>query len=110
MALGWHSEPGCIVHGVPGSDGVYKAYENCADFFTFGHGSTIGTVADGVNASYWVLTIIGIIVMIVALAAWVITEDRKLKEQTDRLLVSGQAGQVRLGTGASTAQPGAPSA
>ena len=106
MALGWHSEPGCIVHGVPGSEGVYKPYEKCADFFTFGKGSTIGTVTDGVNSSYWVLTIIGIIVMIVALAAWVITEDRKLKEQASRLLVSGQAGQVRLGT-ATTAQPGA---
>ena len=110
MALGWHSEPGCIVHGVAGSEGVYKPYEKCADFFTFGHGSTIGTITDGVNASYWVLTIIGIIVMIVALAAWVITEDRKLKEQTARLLVSGQAGQVRLGAGSPTAQPGGPSA
>jgi hypothetical protein len=96
MALGWHSEPGCIQHGVPGSDGVYKAYEKCADFFTFGHGSTIGTSTSGVNISYWILTIIGIIVMIVAFVAWVMLEDRKLKAQAEGLLVSGQAGQVAL--------------
>jgi hypothetical protein len=96
MALGWHSEPGCIVHGVPGTPypNVYKPYEKCADFFTFGHGSTFGTDASGVNSSYWILTIIGIIVMIAAFVAWVTTEDRKLKQQAARLLISGQAGQV----------------
>src|SRR5919204_4108427 len=96
MALGWHSEPGCIQHGVPGSEGVYKAYEKCADFFTFGHGSTLGTTAHGVNSSYWVLTIIGILVMLAAFVAWVTLEDRKLKAQAARLLTSGQAGQVAL--------------
>jgi hypothetical protein len=96
VAGGWHSEPGCIQHGVPGSEGVYKAYEKCADFFTFGHGSTIGTTTEGVNASYWVLTIIGILVMIAAFVAWVTLEDRKLKVQAVRLLTTGQAGQVAL--------------
>src|SRR6266511_2287521 len=43
MALGWDTAPGCIQHGVPGSDGVYKSYEKCADFFTMGPGSTFGT-------------------------------------------------------------------
>jgi hypothetical protein len=94
MALGWHTEPGCIQHDVPGSDGVYKAYEKCADFFTFGHGSTFGTATDGVNVSYWILTVIGIIVMVAAFVAWVMLEDRKLKQQAARLLISGQAGQV----------------
>jgi hypothetical protein len=32
--------------------------------------------------------------MIAAFVAWVMTEDRKLKAQAARLLVSGQAGQV----------------
>ena len=96
MALGWHSEPGCIVHGVPGSDGLYSPYQNCADFFTFGHGSTIGTATTGVNSSYWVLTIIGIVVMITAFVAWVVMEDRKLKRQAAHLLTAGQAGQVHL--------------
>jgi amino acid transporter len=76
------------------ADGVYKAYENCNDFFTMGPGSTIGTATDGVSASYWILTILGIIVMIAAFVAWVMTEDRKLKQQSARLLVSGHAGQV----------------
>lgn len=96
MALGWNSAPGCIQHDVPGSDGVYKAYENCADFFTFGKGSTLGTFADGVNSSYWVLTAIGFSVMIAFLIAWVVLEDRKLKHQSAHLLLAGEAGQVHF--------------
>jgi lipoprotein signal peptidase len=96
MALGWDTAPGCIQHGVSGADGVYKPYEKCADFFTFGPGSTFGTATDGVSTSYWILTIIGILVMIGAFVAWVTTEDRKLKEQAARLLVSGHAGQVTI--------------
>ena len=46
MALGWETAPGCIQHGVPGSEGVYKPYENCADYFTFAPGSTFGTATD----------------------------------------------------------------
>jgi hypothetical protein len=96
MALGWDSTPPCIQHGVAPADGVYPPYEKCADFFTFGPGSTFGTATDGVSTSYWVLTIIGILVMIAAFVAWVVTEDRKLKQQAARLLVSGQAGQVQI--------------
>jgi hypothetical protein len=94
MALGWNTAPGCIQHDVDPSQGVYKAYEKCSDFFTFGHGSTYGTDASGVNSSYWILTIIGILVMIAAFVAWVATEDRKLAQQAARLLIGGQAGQV----------------
>jgi hypothetical protein len=96
MALGWDTAPGCIQHGIPGSEGVYKPYENCADYFTFGPGSTFGTSTSGVSTSYWILTIIGILVMIAAFVAWVMTEDRKLKQQAARLLVSGHAGQVHI--------------
>jgi hypothetical protein len=94
MALGWDTAPGCIQQGVAGSEGVYKPYEKCADYFTFGPGSTFGTATDGVSTSYWILTIIGILVMIAAFVAWVMTEDRKVKQQAARLLISGQAGQV----------------
>lgn len=97
MPLGWDSAPPCIQHDVPGADGVYKAYEKCADFFTFGPGSTIGTVTDGVATSYWILTALGFSVMIAALVGWVVTEDRKLKAQAARLLTAGQAGPVELG-------------
>ena len=96
MALGWDTAPGCIQHGVAGSDGVYAPYEKCADYFTFGPGSTFGTSTSGVTTSYWILTIIGIIVMIAAFVAWVMTEDRKLKQQAARLLVSGHAGPVHI--------------
>jgi hypothetical protein len=95
VALGWHSEPGCISHHFAAGD-VYTPYKNCADFMTFGHGSTVGTLADGVNASYWILTAIGFGVMVFFLIAWVVTEDRKLRRQADHLLVAGAAGQVQL--------------
>ena len=104
MALGWHSEPGCIQHDIPGSEGVYKAYEKCADFFTFGHGSKIGTAASGVNSSYWILVAIGFLAMIAFLVAWVVTEDRKLRLQAAHLLTAGTAGQVELR--AEVPQPG----
>jgi hypothetical protein len=86
---GWDSAPGCIQQHVPGSEGVYKPYQQCADFFTFGHGSTLGTFSSGVNSSYWVLTAIGVIAMIVFLVWWVVLEDRKLKAQAASLLRSG---------------------
>jgi hypothetical protein len=90
---GWHSEPGCIQHGVTGAPypNVYNPYEKCSDFMTFGHGSTINTFADGVNSSYWILTAIGFTVMVVALVAWVVTEDRKLKRQAAYLIREGVA-------------------
>jgi hypothetical protein len=91
---GWDSAPGCIQHGVPGSDGVYKSYEKCADFFTFGHGSKIGTFADGVNSSYWVLTAIGFIAMCVFLVWWVMLEDKKLKAQAAHLRAAGISSSV----------------
>ena len=104
MALGWHSEPGCIVHHVAPSEGVYKAYEKCADFFTFGHGSKLGTEFSGTNTTYYALVAIGFAVMIAFLVAWVWTEDRKLREQAARLLSTGQAGQVGIDRG--VPQPG----
>ncbi len=101
MELGWHTEPGCIQHDLPGSDGVYKAYEKCADFFTFGHGSTAGTATSGVNVSYWILVAIG---FAASIAFWVVTENRKLTRQAERLLQTGQAGQVGL-PGSGTGRP-----
>jgi len=103
VGLGWHSDPGCIHHNLPAGD-VYKPYEKCADFFTFGHGSTYGTLSDGVNSSYWILTALGFLVMVAFLVAWVTTEDRKLRRQAAQLLTSGAAGQVELK--AEVPQPG----
>jgi hypothetical protein len=86
---GWDSAPGCIQHNVPGSEGVYKAYEKCSDFFTFGTGSRFGTLADGVNSTFWVLTALGFVVSIVFLVWWVRLEDGKLKAQAAHLLRAG---------------------
>ena len=88
---GWDTAPSCIQHDVPGSDGVYKAYENCSDFFTFGPGGTYGTFADGVAGSYWVLTALGFVVSIAFLVGWVMLEDRKLKRQSAYLIREGVA-------------------
>jgi hypothetical protein len=98
---GWDSAPGCVQHNVPGSDGVYKAYENCKGFMTFGDGSTLGTFAEGVNSSYWILTALGFIVMVVALVGWVTLEDRKLKRQAAYLIREGVAKTVHEEIGGS---------
>ena len=88
-AGGWDTAPGCVQQHVPGSEGVFKPYEKCADFFTFGHGSKINTFADGVNSSYWVLVAVGFVVMLVFLVWWVVLEDRKLKAQAAHLVEHG---------------------
>jgi hypothetical protein len=100
---GWDTAPGCIQHGLAAGD-VYKPYEKCADFFTFAHGSTYGTAASGVNGTYWAVVIVGILVMVFFLVAWVVTEDRKLRDQAARLRTSGTAGQIELR--AEVPQPG----
>jgi len=88
---GWDTTPECIQHGVPGSDGVYRPYEKCADFFTFGPGGKFGTFSDGVATSYWVLTALGFVVSIAFLVGWVMLEDRKLKRQAAYLIREGVA-------------------
>jgi hypothetical protein len=100
---GWNTAPGCV-HDAGAAAGVYKPYEKCADFFTFGHGSDIGTLSTGVNSTYWVVVVIGILVMFAFLVAWVVTEDRKLRLQAAHLLTAGAAGQVELR--AQVPQPG----
>ena len=92
---GWDSAPGCIQQHVPASEGVYKAYQDCADFFTFGHGSKLGTLSTGVNSSYWVLTVLGILAMLFFLAWWVILEDKKLKAQKAHLLQVGMSATMK---------------
>ena len=92
---GWDSAPGCVQHHVAGSEGVYKPYQNCADFFTFGHGSKLGTLSSGVNSSYWILTALGFAAMIAFLVWWVVLEDRKLKAQKAHLLQVGMSATMK---------------
>jgi hypothetical protein len=102
---GWESAPDCIQHGVPGADGVYKPYEKCTDFFTFGPGSKFGTFSDGVATSYWILVAIGFTVMLVFLVWWVVLEDRKLKAQAAYLLRGGIGVSAVGPTGSTEASP-----
>ncbi len=54
--------------------------DQVAAYFTFGPGETVGV---------WVLTILGIVLMAVAIIAWFYVEDQKMKAQVERLRVSG---------------------
>jgi hypothetical protein len=54
--------------------------DQVAAYFTFGPGDTVGV---------WVLTILGIVLMVVAILAWFYVEDQKMKAQVERLRVSG---------------------
>ena len=107
-AGGWDSTPPCVQHGVEAAPypNVYPAYEKCADFFTFGPGSTINTFSDGVSTSYWILTALGFIVMCIALVSWVALEDRKLKRQAAYLVTEGVAKTVHRELGTSPAERG----
>jgi hypothetical protein len=53
-------------------------------FWTFGPG-----------AGTYVLTVLGILLMVAALIAWVWLEDKKLSGQVDRLRTAGGAGGTR---------------
>jgi hypothetical protein len=85
------SAPSCIQHvsgAVKGDDADFilqKAYEKCAGFMTFGPGSTYGDEGTGAATSYHILTWIGIIVMVVAIVAWVVVENRRLRGHVARI-------------------------
>jgi hypothetical protein len=90
------SAPDCVttVKGaLPADDSadfiIQAAYENCAGIMTFGPGTTYGEGAAGAATSYYVLTWLGIAVMVLAMVAWVIYEDRRLKHHARRLRRTG---------------------
>jgi hypothetical protein len=79
------SAPNCIAHVVgakPADDSadfvVQAAYEKCAGFMTFGPGSTYGEDGASAATSYYVLTVIGIVVMVAVLLYWVYWENKRL--------------------------------
>ena len=81
-----NSAPDCVTHneggeqrGDDGADFILQAnYQDCAGFMTFGPGSTYGEEGAGAETLYMILTWLGIIVMVAALVAWVIYENRQL--------------------------------
>jgi hypothetical protein len=70
---------------------LQAAYEKCAGIMTFGPGSTYGEDGVGGNSAYIVLTVIGIAVMVIAILAWILYEDRRLKTHALRLRERGVA-------------------
>jgi hypothetical protein len=86
------SAPDCVttVSGaLPADDSadfiIQAAYEKCAGFMTFGPGSTYGEDGAAAATSYYVVTWIGIAVMVAVMVAWVVTEHRVLTERANRL-------------------------
>ncbi len=86
------SAPSCITNvdgAQPADDSadfiIQAAYEKCAGIMTFGPGSTYGEEGAAAAGSYYVLTWLGIIAMVVALVAWVVYENRRLIAHALRL-------------------------
>ena len=91
------SAPDCVtsVDGAKPADDsadfiIQAAYENCAGIMTFGPGSTYGEEGAGAAGAYYVLTWLGIIVMIAVLVYWVYWENRRL--HAHRLVLRGGTG------------------
>jgi hypothetical protein len=78
------SAPDCIVHkeGYSADDLadfiLQNNYQDCAGFGTFMPGSTYGPDGSGAESLYYILTWLGIVVMVAVLVAWVLYENRRL--------------------------------
>jgi hypothetical protein len=90
------SAPGCIQHGLgakPADDSadfiLQAAYAKCTGFMTFGHGTTYGDGASSATTQYYVLTWIGIAVMVAVVVCWVLFEDRRLWRHVERIRARG---------------------
>jgi hypothetical protein len=93
------SAPSCVtsVDGAKPADDsadfiLQAAYENCAGFMTFGPGSTYGEEGAGAATSYYVLTVLGMLVTLAVLVYWVYWENRRL--HSHRLILRGATGAV----------------
>src|ERR671924_1902684 len=92
MPLLIDSAPDCITHvegAKPADDSadfiLQANFEDCAGFMTFGPGSTYGDEGTAAETAYYILTWLGITVMVVALIAWVLYENRRLISQAVRI-------------------------
>jgi hypothetical protein len=108
------SAPDCIEHGLeaglPYSAEIAAPFQKCFEegggFFTFGpgrswagaagqpvpEGGSIGQVIHNATAGIYVLTTIGVAVMILAFIAFVWTEHRKLMDRAAKLRAAGGSG------------------
>jgi hypothetical protein len=87
-----NSSPSCVIEtegATPADDSadfiLQARYEDCAGFMTFGPGSTYGDEGAAAETIYYILTWVGIVVMVAALIAWVAYENRRLISQAIRL-------------------------
>jgi hypothetical protein len=101
------SAPDCITHvsgAKPADDSadfiLQAAYEKCGGIMTFGPGTTWGEDGASAATSYYVLTWIGIAVMVAVIAAWVLYEDRRLWSHVARI-----RGRSRGGPAAGVTEP-----
>jgi hypothetical protein len=101
------SAPDCIAHvggAKPPDDSadfiLQAAYEKCAGIMTFGPGTTFGEDGSSAATAYYVLTWIGIVVMVAVIVAWVVYEDRRLWRHVARI-----RGRSRGGPAAGVTEP-----
>ena len=84
MPLLIDSAPDCITHkeGANADDladfVLQDNFQDCAGFGTFMPGSTYGDDGSGAETLYMIVTWLGIVVMVAALVAWVVYENRRL--------------------------------
>ena len=97
----WYSVvPDCVKTNVPPTDGVALPYQDCHGYFTFGPGTAwagpltgqpipeggqVGDVLYSSTTALYIITAIGIAVSIAFFILWVVTENRKLVQQAERL-------------------------
>lgn len=86
------SAPSCIIHingAKPADDSadfiLQAAYLKCQGIMTFGEGTVYGEDGHAAATSYYVLTWIGIAVMVAVIVAWVLYEDRRLWRHAARI-------------------------
>jgi cytochrome oxidase assembly protein ShyY1 len=101
------SAPDCITHvsgAKPADDSadfiLQAAYQKCQGIMTFGPGTTFGDDGSKAATAYYVLTWIGIAVMVAVIVAWVLYEDRRLWSHVDRI-----RGRSRGGPAAGVTEP-----
>jgi len=95
------SAPSCVAHisgAKPPDDSadfiLQAAYLKCQGIMTFGPGTTYGDGGSSANTAYYVLTWIGIAVMVAVIVGWVLYEDRRLWSHTARIRARAGGGPV----------------
>ncbi len=96
MPLVIDSSPSCVVSNEAAepaddsADFILQAnYEDCTGFMTFGPGSTYGEEGTAADTLYYILTVLGIVVTLAVLVAWVVYENRQLVGHVARFRARG---------------------